>query len=179
MTRGGWEPVNHSIQDFWPESSLRSQNRITTYFYLRNQTAAFSDVSSNASLAPHLGVYSTHTLGFHTSHSQLQAENEYLKPVYGFNVSSTFFPKKLFITSTSIWISRKNPGGKTAGIPGARAGPRRCPKLTRPPSWRHSPDDLCDWMTDCLHPPIRVWSLRATPMEGYRTFKKGQSDARA
>lgn len=112
MTRGGWEPVNHSIQDFWPESSLRSQNRITTYFYLRNQTAAFSDVSSNASLAPHLGVYSTHTLGFHTSHSQLQAENEYLKPVYGFNVSSTFFPKKLFITSTSIWISRKNPAMK-------------------------------------------------------------------
>lgn len=28
------------------------------------------------------------------------------------------------------------PGGRRARIPGARGGPRRCPKLTRPPSWR-------------------------------------------
>lgn len=98
MIRGGWEPVNHSIQDFWPESSLLSQNRITTYFYLRNQTAGFSDVSSNASLAPHIGVYSTHTLGFHTSHSQLQAENEYLKPG-----SASLFSASVL---TSLWVQR-------------------------------------------------------------------------
>lgn len=38
---GGWEPVNHSIQDFWPESSLLHKTELQPPFTLEIKTTGF------------------------------------------------------------------------------------------------------------------------------------------
>ncbi|XP_078202998.1 uncharacterized protein LOC118146666 [Callithrix jacchus] len=75
--------------------------------------------------------------------------------------------------SASGWAARGGrgrpvgylPAGRRAGILGPQAGPRRCPKLTRPPSWRHAWSSVGDSASPRMDVPP---SARAT-VHSHRT----------